>query len=48
MRRLFACPPRKVFIVHGEPGAAEALRIPIDRELGWPAVVPRLDQKLEL
>jgi len=50
MRWLSACPrpPRKVFIVHGEPEAAEALRIRIGRELGWPAVVPRLDQEFEL
>ena len=32
--------PRGVFIVHGEPDAAEALRVRIARELGWRAHVP--------
>ncbi|MEW9613807.1 MBL fold metallo-hydrolase [Shinella sp. S4-D37] len=50
MRWLSTCPrpPRKVFIVHGEPEASEALRIRIGRELGWESVVPRLDQEFEL
>jgi metallo-beta-lactamase family protein len=33
-------PPRITFAVHGEPEAASALAGRIDRELGWPAVVP--------
>ncbi|MBV2181493.1 MAG: MBL fold metallo-hydrolase [Castellaniella sp.] len=36
--------PRRVFIVHGEPDASEALRVRIRRELGWDAIVPRQDQ----
>jgi len=40
--------PRRVFIVHGEPEASEALRVRIERELGWPGVVPRQDQELRL
>lgn len=40
--------PRKVFIVHGEPEASEALRVRIGRELGWESVVPRLDQEFSL
>ncbi|GAA4167054.1 MBL fold metallo-hydrolase RNA specificity domain-containing protein [Shinella granuli] len=50
MRWLSACPrpPRKVFIVHGEAEASEALRIRIARELGWASVVPRLDQEFVL
>lgn len=40
----FERPPRKVFIVHGEPGASEALRVRIKRELGWDASVPLQDQ----
>ena len=40
----FSEPPRKVFIVHGEPGASEALRVRIGRELGWDATVPLQDQ----
>lgn len=33
--------PSATYMVHGEPGAAGALRDRIDRELGWTAVVPR-------
>ena len=33
-------PPRRVFVTHGEPGAADALRQRIEHELGWPAAVP--------
>ena len=40
--------PLRVFIVHGEPEAAEALRVRIERELGWPGVVPRQDQEFRL
>ena len=32
--------PRQVFVVHGEPEAADALRQRIARELGWPVRVP--------
>ena len=35
----FGRPPRKTFIVHGEPSASEALRVRIGRELGWDAEV---------
>lgn len=44
----FPHPPRKVFIVHGEPEASEGLRVRIGRELGWASVVPRLDQEFSL
>ena len=40
--------PRRVFIVHGEQEASEALRIRIERELGWPSVVPRQGQEFSL
>lgn len=33
-------PPRIVYVVHGEPAASEALRVRIESELGWAAVVP--------
>lgn len=32
--------PRKTFVTHGEPAASDALRIRIERELGWRADVP--------
>jgi metallo-beta-lactamase family protein len=40
--------PARIFIVHGEPEAAEALRVRIGRDLGWNATVPRQDQVFEL
>ena len=40
--RGFAEPPGKVFIVHGEPAASEALRVAIGDELGWDCEVPVL------
>ena len=41
-------PPRKVFVTHGEPDAAEALRVRIDRELGWNAHVPEYREQVDL
>jgi metallo-beta-lactamase family protein len=40
--------PRSVYLTHGEPAAADALRQRIERELGWNAAVPRLGQVVEL
>jgi metallo-beta-lactamase family protein len=47
LMRWLAClrrAPERIFIVHGEPEAAEALRVRIMRDLGWNATVPRQDQ----
>ncbi|MFZ5673232.1 MAG: MBL fold metallo-hydrolase RNA specificity domain-containing protein [Pseudomonadota bacterium] len=44
----FRQPPAKLFIVHGEDEASEALRIRIERELGWNATVPRQEQSFSL
>ena len=33
-------PPRQTFVVHGEPDAADALRVTIQNDLGWPVRVP--------
>ncbi|PZR39802.1 MAG: hypothetical protein DI538_06120 [Azospira oryzae] len=44
----FRRPPSRVFIVHGEDDASEALRVRIDRELGWNAVVSRQNQAFDL
>lgn len=41
-------PPRGIYLNHGEPGPADALRQRIERELGWPATVPRLGQTIEI
>lgn len=38
--RGFERPPRRTFIVHGEPPASEALRQRIENELGWDCEVP--------
>lgn len=35
-------PPKQLFLVHGEPQAADALRVKIADQLGWQALVPRL------
>lgn len=44
----FRRPPKKVFIVHGEPHAADALRLRIKDELGWSSVVPDMLERFEL
>lgn len=41
-------PPRGIYLNHGEPGPADALRQRIERELGWSATVPRLGQTVEI
>ena len=41
-------PPLKVFVTHGEPDAADALRIRIEHELGWTAHVPEYLERIEL
>ena len=44
----FTAPPRRVFVVHGEPQPADALRRRLDRELGWQATVPRAGEVFDL
>lgn len=34
--------PKKVFIIHGEPQSANALRLKIKDTFGWPCIVPQL------
>lgn len=46
--RGFKRPPRKTFVVHGEPDAAEALKERIVRELGWDVVIPTYKEAVEL
>jgi hypothetical protein len=41
-------PPLGVFAVHGEAAAAAALAANVDRSLGWPAVVPAHDERVQL
>ena len=44
----FQRPPRKTFVVHGEPSASAALRDRIEAELGWTCVVPAMGETFEL
>src|SRR3546814_2876598 len=44
----FQRPPRRVFIVHGEAQASEALRSRLDPALGWGALVHRPPKDFEL
>lgn len=41
-------PPRKVFIVHGEPHASDALRVRIQDRFGWDCVIPQMMERHEL
>jgi metallo-beta-lactamase family protein len=40
--------PRGVFVTHGEPDAADALRLRIARELGWSARIPEYRDSVDL
>ncbi|MBI5255125.1 MAG: MBL fold metallo-hydrolase [Burkholderiales bacterium] len=41
-------PPRQTFVVHGEPDAADALRLRIKDELNWAARVPQHGERVSL
>jgi metallo-beta-lactamase family protein len=40
--------PEQVFITHGEPQAADTLRLRIKEQLGWRACVPAYKDCFEL
>ena len=40
--------PRRVFVTHGEPVAADALRLAIEERHGWPCTVPEYRDSQEL
>jgi len=44
----FAHAPRRIFITHGEPAAADALRVRIARTRGWDSEVPDYLQEVAL
>jgi metallo-beta-lactamase family protein len=44
----FAAPPRRVFITHGEPEAAAAMRGHIEERFSWDAHVPEHGETVEL
>lgn len=41
-------PPGAVYVTHGEPAAADTLRLRIERELGWPARVPEHGEEVSV
>ncbi len=45
---VFPAPPRHTFITHGEPVAADHLRLKIEEELGWSCSVPEHRQSVHL
>ena len=44
----FTRPPARTFLTHGEPDAAEALRVRIRSELGWDVRVPHFGEEDDL
>ena len=46
--KAFEKPPRRTFVTHGEPAAADALRLRIQDELGWDVQVPDHLEAVEL
>jgi metallo-beta-lactamase family protein len=44
----FQNPPKQTFIVHGEPVAADALRLRIEEQLGWDVYVPDYLERIAL
>jgi metallo-beta-lactamase family protein len=44
----FQHPPRRTFVTHGEPDAADALRRRIEETLGWSCAVPAYRDRFEL
>lgn len=44
----FKRPPATTFLTHGEPDAAEALRVRIEHELGWSVEAPILEERVSL
>ncbi len=44
----FKKPPRRTFIVHGEPPAQEALAQKIREELGWELTIPHFKERFEI
>jgi metallo-beta-lactamase family protein len=46
--RAFRRPPKRTFITHGEPAAADELRRRIEESLGWPVSIPEYGEKATL
>jgi metallo-beta-lactamase family protein len=41
-------PPAMTYVTHGEPAASDALRLRIQRELGWKARVPEIRETIDI
>ncbi len=48
MLRVFRTPPKKTFIVHGEPEAQEILAARIRDEFGWAVEIPEFGYTAKL
>ena len=46
--RSASTPPGMTYVTHGEPNAADALRVRIQRELGWNVRVPDHSERVRL
>jgi metallo-beta-lactamase family protein len=44
----FTAPPRRTFLTHGEPAAADALRLRIEEKFGWNVDVPDYRETISL
>lgn len=44
----FEAPPRKTFIVHGEPQGSDGLRVKVHHTLNWECVIPKHSETFEL
>ena len=44
----FNRPPKKTFLIHGEPEASTALAERIRKQFGWAVVIPKLGESYEL
>ncbi len=47
-RKRIKRPPSQVYVVHGEPAAADALRVRIQEAFGWRATVPEHQSTVEV
>ena len=46
--RTAARPPRRTFVIHGDPGPAATLAGQVRQELGWEVAVPGYRERLVL
>jgi metallo-beta-lactamase family protein len=44
----FNRPPKKTFLVHGEPDASASLAEKITKKLGWNVVIPKFEESFTL